>query len=98
MLGTVRAATLMNPTAVQPHRLDASLLPSSESATVDSALSSATDLDKLIPEIETNGAITAEDAVYRPLTSERELAVFAQPEGGELLVFDAPAQRAGGAF
>ncbi|PAT34656.1 DNA-directed RNA polymerase subunit alpha [Vandammella animalimorsus] len=51
-----------------------------------------TDLDKLVMEIETNGAITAEDAVR---TSAKilveQLAVFAQLDDGDLAAFDAPA-------
>lgn len=50
-----------------------------------------TDLDKLVMEIETNGAITAEDAVR---TSARilveQLAVFAQLDDSDLAAFDAP--------
>jgi len=53
-----------------------------------------TDLDRLVVEIETNGAITAEDAIRSSAKIlVEQLAVFAQLEGGELAAFDAPAQR-----
>ena len=55
-----------------------------------------TDLDKLVMEIETNGAITAEDAVRASAKIlVEQLAVFAQLEGSELAAFDQPAQRGG---
>ena len=55
-----------------------------------------TDLDKLVMEIETNGAITAEDAVRASAKIlVEQLAVFAQLEGNELAAFDQPAQRGG---
>jgi DNA-directed RNA polymerase subunit alpha len=58
-----------------------------------------TDLDRLVVEIETNGAITAEDAV---LASAKilveQLAVFAQLEGNELAAFDSPAPRSAQQF
>lgn len=66
--------------------LDASFSPVKRvSYTVESArVEQRTDLDKLVLEIETNGVITAEDAVR---TSAQilveQLAVFAQLEGGE---------------
>ena len=57
-----------------------------------------TDLDKLVMEIETNGAITAEDAVRASAKIlVEQLAVFAQLEGSELAAFDQPAQRSGSA-
>ena len=57
-----------------------------------------TDLDKLVMEIETNGAVTAEDAVRASAKIlVEQLAVFAQLEGGELAAFDQPAQRSGAA-
>ena len=81
--------------------LDASFSPvrrvsyTEESARVEQR----TDQDKLVDEIETNGAISAEDAVR---SSARilveQLAVFAQLEGGELAAFDQPATRGGAAF
>jgi DNA-directed RNA polymerase subunit alpha len=53
-----------------------------------------TDLDKLVMEIETNGAVTAEDAVRASAKIlVEQLAVFAQLEGSELAAFDAPAAR-----
>jgi len=55
-----------------------------------------TDLDKLVIEIETNGAINAEDAVRASARIlVEQLAVFAQLEGSELALFDPPAQRGG---
>lgn len=57
-----------------------------------------TDLDKLVMEIETNGAISAEDAVRASAKIlVEQLAVFAQLEGSELAAFDQPAQRSGAA-
>ena len=81
--------------------LDASFSPIKRvSYTVESArVEQRTDLDKLVIEIETNGAITAEDAVRdsaRILVEQ--LAVFAQLEGGELSAFDAPAKRGAAQF
>jgi DNA-directed RNA polymerase subunit alpha len=78
--------------------LDASFSPVQRvSYTVESArVEQRTDLDKLVLEIETNGAITAEDAVRASAKIlVEQLAVFAQLEGGELSAFDAPAQRGG---
>jgi len=78
--------------------LDASFSPVKRvSYTVESArVEQRTDLDKLVLEIETNGAITAEDAVRASAKIlVEQLAVFAQLEGGELSAFDAPAQRGG---
>jgi len=72
--------------------LDASFSPVKRvSYTVESArVEQRTDLDKLVLEIETNGVITAEDAVR---TSAKilveQLAVFAQLEGGEVPAFGA---------
>ncbi len=58
-----------------------------------------TDLDKLVMEIETNGAVTAEDAVRSSAKIlVEQLAVFAQLEGSELAAFDAPAQRSSQQF
>jgi DNA-directed RNA polymerase subunit alpha len=76
--------------------LDASFSPVKRvSYTVESArVEQRTDLDKLVVEIETNGAITAEDAVRASAKIlVEQLAVFAQLEGGELAAFDAPASR-----
>ena len=56
-----------------------------------------TDLDKLVMEIETNGTISAEDAVRASARIlVEQLAVFAQLEGNELAAFDQP-QRGGAA-
>ncbi|MBP7451169.1 MAG: DNA-directed RNA polymerase subunit alpha [Ottowia sp.] len=56
-----------------------------------------TDLDKLVMEIETNGAVTAEDAVRASAKIlVEQLAVFAQLEGSELAgVFEQSAPRSG---
>ena len=81
--------------------LDASFSPVKRvSYTVESArVEQRTDLDKLVVEIETNGAITAEDAVRASAKIlVEQLAVFAQLEGGELAAFDAPAQRSAQQF
>ena len=78
--------------------LDASFSPVKRvSYTVESArVEQRTDLDKLVIEMETNGAITAEDAVRSSAKIlVEQLAVFAQLEGSELSAFDAPAQRGG---
>ena len=67
--------------------LDASFSPVKRvSYTVESArVEQRTDLDKLVVEIETNGAITAEDAVRASAKIlVEQLAVFAQLEGGDL--------------
>ena len=56
-----------------------------------------TDLDKLVLEIETNGAVGPEEAVRAAAKIlVEQLAVFAQLEGSEL-AFDQPAQRSGAA-
>ncbi|VTU13389.1 MULTISPECIES: DNA-directed RNA polymerase subunit alpha [unclassified Variovorax] len=81
--------------------LDASFSPVKRvSYTVESArVEQRTDLDKLIVEIETNGAITAEDAVRASAKIlVEQLAVFAQLEGGELAAFDTPAPRSAQQF
>ena len=81
--------------------LDASFSPVKRvSYTVESArVEQRTDLDKLLVEIETNGAISAEDAVRESARIlVEQLSVFAQLEGGELAAFDAPAQRGGAQF
>lgn len=78
--------------------LDASFSPVKRvSYIVESArVEQRTDLDKLVLEIETNGAISAEDAVRASAKIlVEQLAVFAQLEGGELAAFDQPAQRNG---
>ena len=81
--------------------LDASFSPVKRvSYTVESArVEQRTDLDKLLIEIETNGAISAEDAVRASAKIlVEQLAVFAQLEGGELAAFDAPAPRSAQQF
>jgi DNA-directed RNA polymerase subunit alpha len=78
--------------------LDASFSPVKRvSYTVESArVEQRTDLDKLVIEIETNGAISAEDAVRASSKIlVEQLAVFAQLEGSELSAFDVPAVRGG---
>lgn len=80
--------------------LDASYSPVRRvSYTVESArVEQRTDLDKLVVDIETNGALSAEDAVRASAKIlVEQLAVFAQLEGSEL-VFDAPAPRGGAQF
>lgn len=81
--------------------LDASFSPVKRvSYTVESArVEQRTDLDKLVLEIETNGAVTAEDAVRASAKIlVEQLAVFAQLEGNELAAFDAPVQRSSQRF
>jgi DNA-directed RNA polymerase subunit alpha len=76
--------------------LDASFSPVKRvSYSVENArVEQRTDLDRLVMEIETNGAITAEDAVRSSAKIlVEQLAVFAQLEGNELAAFDAPAPR-----
>ena len=81
--------------------LDASFSPVKRvSYTVESArVEQRTDLDKLVLEIETNGAVSAEDAVRASAkVLVEQLAVFAQLEGNELAAFDAPVQRSSQQF
>ena len=81
--------------------LDASYSPVKRvSYTVESArVEQRTDLDKLVIEIETNGAILAEDAVRASAKIlVEQLAVFAQLEGSELAAFDSPAPRSNTQF
>jgi len=76
--------------------LDASFSPVKRvSYTVESArVEQRTDLDKLVVDIETNGAISAEEAVRASARIlVEQLAVFAQLEGTELAAFDQPAPR-----
>jgi DNA-directed RNA polymerase subunit alpha len=80
--------------------LDASFSPVRRvSYTVESArVEQRTDLDKLVVDIETNGALSAEDAVRASAKIlVEQLAVFAQLEGSEL-VFDAPTPRGAAQF
>jgi DNA-directed RNA polymerase subunit alpha len=75
--------------------LDASFSPVRRvSYTVESArVEQRTDLDKLVVEIETNGAVTAEDAVRASAKIlVEQLVVFAQLEGSEPMFPTAPRQ------
>jgi DNA-directed RNA polymerase subunit alpha len=79
--------------------LDASFSPVKRvSYSVENArVEQRTDLDRLVVEIETNGAITAEDAVRSSAKIlVEQLAVFAQLEGAELPDFDTSTARSGG--
>jgi DNA-directed RNA polymerase subunit alpha len=81
--------------------LDASFSPVKRvSYTVESArVEQRTDLDKLIVDIETNGAISAEDAVRASAKIlVEQLAVFAQLEGGEIDAIVSPSSRGGAQF
>ena len=77
--------------------LDASFSPVKRvSYTVESArVEQRTDLDKLVVEIETNGAISPEEAIRASAKIlVEQLAVFAQLQGTDLVdAFDQPAQR-----
>ncbi len=77
--------------------LDASFSPVRRvSYTVDSArVEQRTDLDKLVMEIETNGAISPEEAIRASAKIlVEQLAVFAQLEGSDLgSIMEQPAQR-----
>lgn len=81
--------------------LDASFSPVRRvSYTVESArVEQRTDLDKLVLDVETNGSISPEEAVRsaaRILVDQ--LKVFAQLDGAELGVVDAPSQRSSQQF
>jgi len=81
--------------------LDASFSPVKRvSYSVENArVEQRTDLDRLVVEIETNGAINAEDAVRSSAKIlVEQLAVFAQLEGNELAAFDSPATRSAQQF
>ena len=74
--------------------LDASFSPVARvSYTVESArVEQRTDLDKLVMEINTNGAISPEEAIRASAKIlVEQLAVFAQLEGSDLAAFDQPA-------
>lgn len=76
--------------------LDASVSPIRRvSYAVESArVEQRTDLDKLVLDIETNGTISAEDAVRAAAKIlVEQLAVFAQLEGHELAAFDQSTQK-----
>jgi len=73
--------------------LDASFSPVARvSYTVESArVEQRTDLDKLVMEINTNGAISPEESIRASAKIlVEQLAVFAQHEGSELAAFDQP--------
>ena len=81
--------------------LDASFSPVKRvSYSVENArVEQRTDLDRLVVEIETNGAINAEDAVRSSAKIlVEQLAVFAHLEGNELAAFDSPAPRSAQQF
>ena len=81
--------------------LDASFSPVRRvSYTVESArVEQRTDLDKLIVDIETNGALSAEDAVRASAKIlVEQLAVFAQLEGGEIDTIVSSSSRGGAQF
>jgi DNA-directed RNA polymerase subunit alpha len=81
--------------------LDASFSPVKRvSYSVENArVEQRTDLDRLVVEIETNGASNAEDAVRSSAKIlVEQLAVFAQLEGNELAAFDSPAPRSAQQF
>lgn len=91
--GTVRRFGDESSKAIGRIVLDASFSPVLRvNYTVENArVEQRTDLDKLVMEIETDGSITAEDAVR---TSARilveQLAVFAQLDDSDLAAFDSP--------
>lgn len=77
--------------------LDASFAPIKRvSYTVESArVEQRTDLDKLVVEIETNGAITPEEAIRSSAKIlVEQLAAFAQLEGAAMAAFDSPSSSA----
>ncbi len=81
--------------------LDASFSPVKRvSYSVENArVEQRTDLDRLVVEIATIGAINAEDAVRSSAKIlVEQLAVFAQLEGNELAAFDSPAPRSAQQF
>jgi DNA-directed RNA polymerase subunit alpha len=99
--GNVRRYGDESPKSIGRIVLDASFSPVKRvSYTVESArVEQRTDLDKLVLEIETNGAVSAEDAVRASAKIlVEQLAVFAQLEGNELAAFDAPVQRSSQQF
>ncbi|MCY7371461.1 MAG: DNA-directed RNA polymerase subunit alpha [Polaromonas sp.] len=99
--GNIRRYGDESPKSIGRIVLDASFSPIKRvSYTVESArVEQRTDLDKLVLEIETNGAVSAEDAVRASAKIlVEQLAVFAQMEGNELDAFDAPVQRSSQQF
>jgi len=99
--GTIRRYGDESPKSIGRIVLDASFSPVKRvSYIVESArVEQRTDLDKLVLEIETNGAVSAEDAVRASAKIlVEQLAVFAQLEGNELAAFDTPVQRSSQQF
>lgn len=95
--GNVRRYGDDSPNIIGLIRLDASYSPVRRvSYTVENArVEQRTDLDKLVLEIETNGAINAEDAIRSAARIlVEQLAVFAQLEGSELDAVTADIPRA----
>ncbi len=81
--------------------LDASFAPVKRvSYAVENArVEQRTDLDKLVMEIETNGAISPEEAIRASAKIlVEQLAVFAQLEGSDIAAFEAPPTRTGSNF
>jgi DNA-directed RNA polymerase subunit alpha len=99
--GTIRRYGDESPKSIGRIVLDASFSPVKRvSYIVESArVEQRTDLDKLVLDIETNGAVTAEDAVRASAKIlVEQLAVFAQLEGNELAAFETPVQRSSQQF
>ena len=99
--GNVRRYGDESPKSIGRIVLDASFSPVKRvSYIVESArVEQRTDLDKLVLEIETNGAVTAEAAVRASAKIlVEQLVVFAQLEGTDSIDFPAPAQRSSQQF
>ncbi len=99
--GNVRRYGDESPKSIGRIVLDASFSPVKRvSYTVESArVEQRTDLDKLVLEIETNGAVTAEAAVRASAKIlVEQLVVFAQLEGTDSIEFPPPAQRSSQQF
>jgi DNA-directed RNA polymerase subunit alpha len=99
--GNVRRYGDESPKSIGRIVLDASFSPVKRvSYTVESArVEQRTDLDKLVIEIETNGAVTAEDAVRASAKIlVEQLAVFAQLQGDDLPSFEPQVQRSSQQF
>ncbi len=99
--GNVRRYGDESPKSIGRIVLDASFSPVKRvSYTVESArVEQRTDLDKLVLEIETNGAVTAEAAVRASAKIlVEQLVVFAQLEGTDSIDFAPPAQRSSQQF
>jgi len=68
-------------------------------AVEDARVEQRTDLDKLVMQIETNGAISPEEAIRASAKIlVEQLAVFAQLEGSDIASFTEPAPRSGANF